>query len=75
MITVRQLTRTKSAARPSEVYEMGQAAIDRVGRLIQASLALYLLPVLLVVLAVGGVGMVVLGCSRLLTGPVRASQS
>jgi hypothetical protein len=37
------------------------------GRLIQIALALYLIPALLVVLVVGGIGMVVLAAARLLT--------
>jgi hypothetical protein len=37
------------------------------GRLIQVVLALYLIPVLLVVLVVGGIGMLVLAVARLLT--------
>ncbi|HZW32027.1 MAG TPA: hypothetical protein VFF52_15050 [Isosphaeraceae bacterium] len=36
-------------------------------RLIQIALALYLIPALLVVLVVGGIGMVVLAIARLLT--------
>jgi hypothetical protein len=36
-------------------------------RLIQIALALYLIPALLVVLVVGGIGMVVLATARLLT--------
>lgn len=75
MITLLRLSRRKRTARPSDLYEKAPDAINRFGRLIQISLALYLLPVLLVVLAVGGVGMVVIGCSRLLIGPMRVSQS
>jgi hypothetical protein len=40
------------------------------GRLIQGTLALYLLPALLVVLVVGGVGILILRSSELLTGPI-----
>jgi hypothetical protein len=36
-------------------------------RLIQIALALYLIPALLIVLVVGGIGMVVLAAARLLT--------
>ena len=75
MITLQRLSRTKNAARPSELYEKSPTAIDRFGRLIQISLALYLLPVLLVVLAVGGVGIAVLGCGRLMTGSLRGSHT
>jgi hypothetical protein len=40
---------------------------DWLGRLIQITLALYLIPALLVVLVVGGIGMVVLAAARRLT--------
>lgn len=40
---------------------------DLVGRLIQVTLALYLLPVLLLVLAVSGAGMAILAVARLFT--------
>ena len=36
---------------------------DRVGRMIQITLALYLMPVLLVVVALSGAGMMILGVS------------
>jgi hypothetical protein len=41
---------------------------DLAGHLIQIALALYLMPVLLIVLAVGGVGLFVLAVGRLFTG-------
>jgi hypothetical protein len=41
-----------------------------VGRLIQIALVLWLLPALAIVLAVGGIGIVALAISRVLTGPV-----
>ena len=47
------------------------ATSDHAGRLIQITLALYLMPALLVVLAVGGVGIMVLAVGRIVTGPVR----
>ena len=74
MISLQRLTPTNCAARPSSLYQNGPAANDRFARLIHFSLALYLLPVLLVVLAVGALGIAVLGCSRMLTGPVRGIQ-
>jgi len=46
---------------------------DLAGRLIQMALALYLIPALLMVLVVGGMGMVVLTVGRLFTGPIRRS--
>ncbi len=41
---------------------------DRVGRLIQMTLALYLMPVLLVVMVISGVGMMILGVSETIHG-------
>jgi len=46
---------------------------DLAGRLIQMALALYLIPALLMVLVVGGMGMLVLTVARLFTGPIRRS--
>ena len=46
---------------------------DLLGRLIQMALALYLVPALLIVLVVSGVGMLVLMMGRLLMGPMRRS--
>jgi Flp pilus assembly protein TadB len=43
---------------------------DVVGRLIQVTLALYLVPVLLVVLLVSGVGMAMVAVARLFTAPI-----
>jgi hypothetical protein len=44
------------------------AATDRVGRVIQISLAIYLIPVLLVVAVVTGVAMTILGISQTIYG-------
>jgi hypothetical protein len=41
---------------------------DRVGRLIQMTLAIYLIPVLLVVVVISGVGMTILGISETIHG-------
>lgn len=46
---------------------------DRAGRLIQIALALYLLPVLLIVLAMGVFGIIMLAASRLIFQSVRRS--
>ena len=43
---------------------------DLAGRMIQVGLALYLIPALMVVLVVGGVGMLVLTVGRLFTGSI-----
>ena len=51
--------------------EDGDSAVNYyVGRLIQIALAFWLLPALVIVLAVGGIGIVVLAISRMFTGPV-----
>jgi hypothetical protein len=41
---------------------------DRAGRLIQMTLAIYLIPVLLVVVVISGVGMMILGVSEAIHG-------
>jgi hypothetical protein len=43
------------------------------GRLIQMALALYLVPALLILLLVGGVGILVVTVGRLLVGPIPRS--
>ena len=47
-------------------------ASDGPARVFQAAIALYLLPVLLIVLVVGGLGMLILECGRLLKLPAKA---
>ncbi len=46
---------------------------DRTVRAIHVALALYLVPVLLAVLAVGGIGIVIVGIARTMTGMRRGS--
>ena len=46
----------------------GSAGTDRVGRWIQITVAIYLIPVLLVVAVVSGVGMMILGVSETIYG-------
>ena len=48
---------------------------DRAVRVVQIALAIYLIPVLLVVLAIGGLGMVVLGNWAVFAGPIRGSRA
>jgi hypothetical protein len=66
MTTMTQL----QSMRASEDTQFGQLAEERapshhlVGRLIQITLTLYLLPAFLVVLVVGGVGIVLLNINR-----------
>jgi hypothetical protein len=73
MITQQRSARMKNSARPSVLLGRLPTASERLGRAIQFALALYLMPVLLVVLAVGGLGMLILGYGRWLTGPGRGS--
>jgi hypothetical protein len=74
MFTQQRSARIKNAARPSILLDKPSTASDRSRRVIQVVLALYLLPALLVVLAIGGLGMLIIGFAQLLTGPVRASR-
>ena len=71
MMTEQRSARLRPSARLSASPDRRSGANDHTGRFIQIALALYLIPALLVVLAVGGVGMTVLVIGRLVTGPVR----
>ena len=71
MITEQRSPRFGTIARLATSQDRRPVASDHAGRLIQIALALYLIPALLVVLAVGGVGMMVLAVGRLFIGPVR----
>ncbi len=73
MITEQSSARLRPTARLSTYQDRRPVASDHAGRLIQITLALCLTPALLVVLAVGGAGMIVLAVGRLVTGPVRKS--
>jgi hypothetical protein len=70
MIT-QQLSSAITFARPSTLLSKPRTTSDRAIRLIQALLAIYLLPVLLIVLLVGAIGMLILGISQMLTVPAR----
>jgi hypothetical protein len=61
----------RNAAQELAPWGKYSVASDYAGRLIQTALVLYLIPALLVVLAVGSVGIMVVGVGRLLIGPVR----
>ena len=71
MITEQRSARLRPVARLSVSQDRRPVVSDHAGRLIQIALALYLIPALLVVLAVGGAGMMVLVVGRLVIGPVR----
>jgi hypothetical protein len=73
MVSPQQSARLQVTRQASEpIYRTSDHA-DLAGRLIQIVLALYLLPALLVALAVGGVGMVILAVGRHLAGPIQRS--
>jgi hypothetical protein len=71
MMTEQRSVRLRAIARLSTSQNRRSEASNYAGRFIQIALALYLIPALLVVLAVGGIGMMVLVVGRLVTGPVR----
>jgi hypothetical protein len=71
MLTEQGSVRFQPIARLSASQDRHSGAGDHAGRFIQIALALYLIPALLVVLAVGGVGMLLLVIGRLVTGTVR----
>jgi hypothetical protein len=66
-------TPSKTLVRLAQVPE-GQSVVTHVaGRLIQITLALYLLPAFLVALLVGGVGILIIKVTHLLTSAVERS--
>jgi hypothetical protein len=71
MITEQRLTRLRPIALLLASHDGRPVVSDRAGRVIQIALAIYLMPALLVVLVVGGIGMMVLAVGRLVSGPVR----
>jgi hypothetical protein len=75
MSSALRLARSRQIDRHAVTMEKPSHAGVVVGRLIQIALAVYLLPALLVVLFVGGLGMLVLAAGRLLSGPIRAPLS
>jgi hypothetical protein len=70
MFTFQRPTILGNVAEESASEDADSAVNYCVGRLIQIALALWLLPALVIVLAVGGIGIVALAISRVLTGPV-----
>jgi hypothetical protein len=72
MITEPRSARLRAVTRVSKAMDNRLVRSDLAGRLIQMTLAFYLVPALLIVLVVGGVGMLVLTVGRLL-GPIQRS--
>ena len=60
-------TRFRAIGQVSRVVNRQTQGATGLGRLIQVVLALYLIPALLIVLLVGGIGMVVLAVARVFT--------
>jgi len=58
----------QAVPRMRETAAKESVGTDRVGRLIQMTLAIYLIPVLLVVVVVSGIGMMILGFSETIHG-------
>ena len=75
MITQPRSAHLRAVTRVSKAMDDRSVNSDLAGRLIQMALALYLVPALLIVLVVGGVGMLVLTVGRLFTGPIQRSVS
>jgi hypothetical protein len=67
MISRLRTPRWPSLARKARASDGQPAVTHRLDRLIQVALALYLIPALLIVLVVGGIGMLVLAVARLVT--------
>jgi hypothetical protein len=70
MFTSQRPTILGNVAEKSASEDGGSAVNYYVGRLIQIALALWLLPALVIVLAVGGIGIVALAISRMFTRSV-----
>jgi hypothetical protein len=75
MIAEQRSARLRNVARVWVPQDSRSVTSNHAGRLIQIALALYLIPALLVVLAVGGVGTIMLAVGRLFTVPVRGPLS
>ena len=65
--------RSKAIVQLAQTSEEESSVSRLAGRLIQITLALYLLPALLAVLVVGGVGIFILKFSQLFMGIMRTS--
>lgn len=72
-ITQLRPTPSKALVRLAEAPEEQSVVTHVAGRLIQITLALYLLPAFLVVLLVGGTGMLIIRISHLLTDAIERS--
>jgi hypothetical protein len=73
MITQSRSARSRTVTRAPGEVDKRPVGSDLAGRMIQIALALYLLPVLVIVVAVSCLGMLVLLVSRLVTGLIHKS--
>jgi hypothetical protein len=73
MITEQPAARSRAAIRTSKAMDKRLDGSDVAGRLIQMVLALYLIPALLIVLVIGGVGILAVTVGRLFMGPMPRS--
>ena len=73
MVASPPTVRPRPVTPDSKAMDKRQVCSHVAGRLIQMALALYLVPALLIALAVGGVGMAVLTISRLFMDPTPRS--
>ena len=73
MAVMTQLRSASSTAilQQAESSEQQSVVSHLAGRLIQITLAFYLLPALLAVLVIGGMGILILKVGQLLTGPAK----
>jgi hypothetical protein len=73
MAVMTQLRSASSTAilQRAEPSEQQSVVSHLAGRLIQITLAFYLLPALLAVLVIGGMGILILKVGQLLTGPAK----
>ena len=70
MITQSRPVRLQPVTLMSESRDKRSVGSNLTGRLIRVILALYLIPALMIVLTVGGMGMLVLAIGRIFTGPI-----
>ena len=73
MMTQLRSAGSKAIVRLAEPSDEESLISHLAGRSIQVTLALYLLPALLAVLVVGGIGILIVKISQLLTGSIEKS--
>jgi hypothetical protein len=71
MSVLQPMACSRQVITPAKITEQSLVASHLAGRIIQFALALYLLPALMVVVAVGCLGMLILAVGRLFSAPIR----